>query len=295
MKFLLGLLLLANASLFAYHQGYLNELFPDVHEPWRMAGLHADKVRQITAEQANTLPNGSQINGAASAGVDPADSSSTNGTINASTSGTTTGSTNGTSSQPSAANGQASSQTQPLASNNALAASTPALAVAPVCLDIGDFNVADARRFENELRPLALGERQARRNVQEISQYVVQIPPLGSKEAADKKVSELRGLKVTDFYIVNDPNSPVRWSISLGVFKIKAAAQSHLELLSSKGVRSAVLATRSGNTSKVAFQLKGLTPDLVGKLDAIRVRFPEQQGRACKAVAAGAAAAASNP
>jgi hypothetical protein len=277
MKFLLGLLLLGNAGLFAYHQGYLAEIFPDAHEPWRMAGLQADKVRQISAEQANTLANGTQVSGLAN----PSASGLANTLGN-----TSAGASGETGNGPQAASATLAS-TPP-----APPPATPTTPVAPVCLDVGDFSVADAKRFEAELRPLALGERQARRNVQEVSQYVVQIPPLGSKEAADKKAGELRGLKVTDFYIINDPNSPLRWSISLGVFKIKAAAQSHLEILNSKGVRSAVLATRSGNTSKVAFQLKGMTPELLGKFDAIKAHFPEQQSKPCKAAAPANAAAA---
>ena len=234
MKFLLALLLLANGGLFAYHQGYLTDFFPNQHEPERLAKqLHADQIRLINADAANTAPilPDASASGAASAGA---------------------------------------------------VASATAVARPVACLEFGEFSVAEARKFEAELAPLALGERQSRHNVQEVNTFVVQIPPQGSKESADKKAGELRNLKVDDFYVINDPASPVRWSISLGVFKTRAAAQSQLEMLNKQGVHSAVIATRTGNTAKLAFQLHNLAPEVVSKLDALKEKFPSQPGKPCK-------------
>jgi hypothetical protein len=247
MKFLLFLLLLVNGGLFAWHQGYLSEIFPNQHEPERLAKqLNADQVRLISAETANTAP------------LLPSDNAATS----------------------TLANGAGS------ASASASASTAPRAQVL-ACLEFGNFSVAEAKKFEAELAPLALGERQSRRNVQDVNTYVVQIPPLASKEAADKKAGELRSLKVSDFYVNNEPNSPVRWSISLGVFKNRAAAQSQLELLNKQGVHSAVIATRTGNTAKLNFQLRNLEPEVVSKLNALKDKFPEQPGKPCKDARAG--------
>ena len=163
-----------------------------------------------------------------------------------------------------------------------VSASSPNVAQEPIaCLEIGDFSVAEAKRFETGLAPLALGDRQTRRNVPEIASYIVYIPPLPSKEAADKKASELRDLKVNDFFIINDPNSPLRWSIALGTFKTKLAASSHLEILSKQGVRSAALGTRNSSVGKVAYQLRGITPELKAKIDDLTKGLANQQQKAC--------------
>ena len=85
---------------------------------------------------------------------------------------------------------------------------------------MGNFLLADGRRFEAQVAALDLGDRQSRRNVagQEISSYMVYIPPQGSKEGADRKAGELKQLGVTNYFIMNE-SSPLRWGISLGVFK----------------------------------------------------------------------------
>lgn len=238
MKFFLFLLLLANGGLFAYHQGYLQEIFPSNHEPQRIARqLHPEKIHLLPADQALAAPDAS---------------ASTSSSAAASSIASTSASSSASVTQETIA-----------------------------CLEIGDFSIADAKRFEAGLAALALGDKQSRRNVPEVSSYIVYIPPLGSKEAADKKAGELRSLKVSDFFIINDPNSALRWSISLGTFKTKLAASSHLEILSKQGVRSAVLGTRNSNTGKLAYQLHAITPELKTKIDALTSGFPNQQQKAC--------------
>ncbi|MEN9868031.1 MAG: hypothetical protein RL748_3621 [Pseudomonadota bacterium] len=240
MKFILFLLLLANGGLFAYHQGYLQDVFPSSHEPQRLARqLHPEKVRLLAADQA-LIPAS-------------ADASAAGASDNAST-------------PPVSASASASTNT----GNETIA-----------CLEIGDFGVADGKRFETALAALALGDRQTRRNVPEVSSYVVYIPPLPNKEAADKKASELRSLKISDFFIINDPNSPLRWSISLGTFKTKLAATSQLEILTKQGVRSAVLGTRNNGTGKLSFQLHKLTAENKTALDNLLQKFPDHQPKAC--------------
>ncbi|MEN3293469.1 MAG: hypothetical protein V7642_2722 [Burkholderiales bacterium] len=53
MKFFFWILLLANAGLFAYRQGYLDTMMPSSREPARMSNqLNADKVKLIPAADA---------------------------------------------------------------------------------------------------------------------------------------------------------------------------------------------------------------------------------------------------
>lgn len=46
------------------------------------------------------------------------------------------------------------------------------------CIEVGNFDVAEAARFSQQLVPLALGERLSRRGVRESERYIVYIPPL---------------------------------------------------------------------------------------------------------------------
>nr|WP_229223795.1 SPOR domain-containing protein [Duganella sp. sic0402] len=151
------------------------------------------------------------------------------------------------------------------------------------CVEIGSFVLADARRFEAQLETLKLGDRQSRHNLPgtEVSSYIVYIPSQGSKEAADKKAGELRGLGVTNYFIMSD-NSPLRWGISLGVFKTENAAQNQLAMLMKQGVRSARVAPRMSGSKLLAFQFRDVDTDLKAKLEKIRAGYANADLRNCK-------------
>lgn len=174
-------------------------------------------------------------------------------------------------------------------------AATPAATPAPAptsatpapqvfaCTEVGNFVLADARKFEARLEPLELGERQSRRNVagQDISSYMVFIPPQGSKEGADRKAGELKQLGVTNYFIMGE-GSPQRWGISLGVFKSETSAQSHLASLQKQGVHSARVAPRYSSSKQLAYQFRNLDAATRARLAAIAAQFEEQELRSCK-------------
>jgi hypothetical protein len=172
----------------------------------------------------------------------------------------------------------------------AVAALKPAAALpaekkteAIACVEIGNFVLADARRFEALVAPLELGDRQSRHNLPgtEISSYIVYVPSQGNKEGADKKVAELRGLGVTNYFIMSD-NPTMRWGISLGVFKSEAAAQSQLATLQKQGVHSARVAPRYSGSKLLAYQFRDITGAVRAELEDRLKGFSEQEVRSCK-------------
>ena len=168
------------------------------------------------------------------------------------------------------------------ATASATASAKPAPEVL-ACVEIGSFVLADARRFETQLAPLKLGDRQSRHNLpgSEVSSYIVYMPPQGSKEGADKKAGELRALGVTNYFIMND-NSPLRWGISLGVFKTEGAAQNQLAALMKQGVRTARVAPRMSGSKLLAFQFRDVDAELKAKLEQFRAGYPNAESHACK-------------
>ncbi|HJV74609.1 MAG TPA: SPOR domain-containing protein [Noviherbaspirillum sp.] len=149
------------------------------------------------------------------------------------------------------------------------------------CIEIGNFNPEDAKRFSTQLAALALGERVSQRSIQEVSSHMVFIPPQGDRETAERKAEQLRQLGVTDFFIIQD-NPALRWGISLGVFKQEEAARAHLAQLNRQGVRSARIVQRGANTGMVAFQLRKIDAQAKGALDNIKAGFPKQSMRECE-------------
>lgn len=169
------------------------------------------------------------------------------------------------------------------AASAAASASAKAGPQAVACVEVGNFVIAEARRFEKLLEPLDLGDRQSRHNLPgtEVSSYIVFIPPQGSKEAADKKAGELRALGVTNYFVMADSQT-MRWAISLGVFKTEGAAQNQLAALVKQGVRSARIAPRMSGGKLLAFQFRDIDTDVKARLDELRGAFPNTETRGCK-------------
>ena len=264
LKFIFWSLLAVNAALFAYGQGYLGHFSGSEREPARLVNqLNASQLKIISAEQAGHAPAGASAGEAATDAAAPTAAP------------TVTAATATTAANAAPAPAAYAASTPPAAAR----AAPPILA----CVEIGSFVIADARRFEARLAALNLGDRQARRNLPgtEISSYIVHIPPMGSKEAADKKAAELRALGLTDFFIMSD-NSPMRWAISLGVFKSETAAQTHLAALVKQGVRSARVTPRMSGSKLLAFQFRSVDAPLQANLEKIRADFPTAQTHSCR-------------
>jgi len=152
--------------------------------------------------------------------------------------------------------------------------------VAVACTEIGDFDAADAGRFEAELAVLPLGSRLVRQVTPAPTRYMVFIPPQGSKEGADKKAAELKQLGVNDFFVIQD-GSPQQWGISLGIFKTEDAARKHLAELGAKGVHTARIGPHGPDATRIAFRLHDLSAAEQATLQKIRQDFPRQQARGC--------------
>jgi hypothetical protein len=229
LKLIFALLVVANAALFAYGEGYLGQFSGNEHEPARLQKqLNIDKLQLVSASQAE---------GAAAAIAPPA----------------------------------------PVPRDE------PA---ATVCLEVGNFVLDEARKFESRLAPLELGDRQQRLNMagQEISSYIVHIPPQASRAAAEKKADELRELGITNFFVLND-SSPLKWGISLGVFRSEAAAQTQLAALNKQGVQTARIAPRYSSNKQLYFQFHDISEETKARIAKIVARFPEQETRPCSASA----------
>ena len=158
----------------------------------------------------------------------------------------------------------------------------PAPAPALVCTEVANLREADGRRFETRLAKLELGTRQTRRETAstDYSSYIVFIPPQPSKEAADRKAAELKALDITNFFIMN-ADSPMKWAISLGVFKSEAAAQTQLAALNKQGVHSAKVAGRASGT-RVTYQFRGIDAATSARIERMAETYAGQETRACK-------------
>lgn len=148
------------------------------------------------------------------------------------------------------------------------------------CLEWGGFTPADATRAGEALAPLALGTRLTQRQVDDSASWWVYIPPRPNRADALKKVGELKARGVDEYFIVQD-EGPFQFALSLGVFKTEAAAQSRLEALRAKDVRTALVGKRETQLQKTYFQVRGIEDPVAAKLRETAQGFAGSEVREC--------------
>lgn len=158
-------------------------------------------------------------------------------------------------------------------------AAAPALVA---CVDVGPLGAADARRFDTRIA--ALGPlKPVRQDVTstEVGSYMVHIPPQATRAAADGKAEELKNLGVTNYYVIGD-NTPMKWAISLGVFKSENAARTLLAALNKQGVQGARISGRAAQVTRVNYRFRDIEPAMRDRVERIAASFPGQRARSCK-------------
>jgi hypothetical protein len=220
-------LLCANALLFAYGRGLLGSFEGEAREPARLRNqLAADKLVLLSGAQAQAL--------AQAVTQAPAPAATATGTT---------------------------------AAAELPAAPAPAASPLVACVETDAFTAFDARRFETRLARLALGERQTRLTVpvQEVSSYMVYLPPQGGKEGADRRTAELRERGVSNSFVMQG-ESPLRWAISLGVFKTEAAARSESARLARQGVANVRILARGPQTQRFAYRFRDIDAEIRSRI-----------------------------
>ncbi|RZA34644.1 MAG: SPOR domain-containing protein [Lysobacteraceae bacterium] len=162
-------------------------------------------------------------------------------------------------------------------------APAPAAAVETIaCTQAGAFAASDARRFDTRIARLALGARATRASVpfQEVTSHLVYLPPNGGKEGADLRVAELKERGVANFFVMQG-ESPLKWAVSLGVFKTEASAQSLVAALGKQGVRGVRVLPRGPQGTRTTWQFRDLTPDERTRVAGIADDFAGVQLRPC--------------
>lgn len=158
----------------------------------------------------------------------------------------------------------------------------PAGVAAPstaACVEWGAFAGGTVARADAAMAELALPAAQVKRLTVDASGFWVYIPPLKSRDEADKAGRALKELGVTDYSVVQD-QTPMRHAISLGIFSNDEAAQVFLKSLEKKGVTDAVAEKRDNFLKQVVFIVREPAAATVAKLTALRATLPASEMRA---------------
>lgn len=157
----------------------------------------------------------------------------------------------------------------------------PAPARADACVEWGPFSAEELGRARTALEPLALGNRLVTAPVSITAGWWVYLPPQRSRDAAERKIAELKGLGVEDSYLIPEKGD---WenAISLGIFRSEEGAQRFLEALRSKGVRSAIVGSRQQLVRLNTLYVRNPSETEAQRLVELRADLPGTSVKAAK-------------
>lgn len=153
------------------------------------------------------------------------------------------------------------------------------------CLVWGPFAPSDLTKANAKLKSLSLKSPPSQQQLPEPDATIVFISALESKEAAEKKVEELRQMGVKDFFVVHD-QAAKHWGISLGVYKSEESAKQLAAMLTNKGVKNvrtkAYVIPNSVNKNRFNYVFNNLSSAELASLENLKSAFSTQELRTCK-------------
>ena len=149
--------------------------------------------------------------------------------------------------------------------------------LANVCLEWGGFTDSEKAAVLAALEPMQLGKQMSQRRIESTSAYWVYVPPLSSKSAAEKKVTELKTQGLKDFFILTD--GAQKNAISLGVFKTEDAANKFLDTVKGKGLKTAKSGARTQTIQQTIVILRDPQPAQTEQLQQLKNDFPGSEVR----------------
>lgn len=246
LKWLLGLLLVANLAFVAYMQ-WGGAVTDDSAVAQSQPPLYAEKIKLLKTPPATAAA--SQVTAPVGAAAAPPVAAAS-----------------------AVAAGAAPTAVAPAAV--APVAGAPVGARAGVCMEWGEFSGTDLARATDALAALKLGDRLAQHQSEHNAGYWVYLPPQASHADVEKKVAELKALGITDYFVVNDTKQWLN-AISLGIFKTEDAARKFLDNMKAKGVRRAAMGERFSKLRFTVFDLHNLDPASAGKITVLQKQFAD--------------------
>lgn len=154
--------------------------------------------------------------------------------------------------------------------------------VSMVCLTLNDLNADELARVTEITGGRFRDFRVDRRSSAGSRSYWVFIPPLGSRQAADRQSEALKRAGAPEFFIVQEPPA-MRFAISLGVFSTREAAEERRTDLRLKGIDAARVGERETRSATYQLELRGPEPRAGALRQAIAGALPKARLASCKA------------
>lgn len=239
LRSLVLILLLVNAAFYAWSRGWLSDVVgvkPDAqHEPQRLA--QQVRPERITVARPPSMDTPSPAPEAQPAPPAEAAASPVSEALPA----------EATAPEPSDSPAPGSSPAvSPSGTDVATREASPSPGLTKpgktLCVEAGPFTAAEYASAEAMLRPLLPGGIWSRQQVAIQGMWLVYMGPYADAEQLARKQEELRRIKGLDFEVVRTPANLAQ-GISLGRFSKRDNADNQLEMLRTRGIRTARIVT----------------------------------------------------
>jgi len=150
------------------------------------------------------------------------------------------------------------------------------------CMEVGNFTTQTALKFESGLALLSLRELPKKRMVEPPPSTIVLLPPQQGEAGANRRAAQLRKLGFNDIAIIRDAGER-RWGLSLGLFTSSDLAEARLKALKSAGITDARIEEHPINSSRFAYELRGLDRGMRAGVQALQNNFEGTAMRPCNA------------
>ena len=150
------------------------------------------------------------------------------------------------------------------------------------CIEVGPFNTQSALKFESALALLTLRELPRKRLIQAPPSHLVFLAPQQGEASAQRRLTQLRGLGFNDSAVIRESGER-RWGVSLGIFTSLELAEARLKLLKNAGITDARLEEHPINSSRFAYELRGLDRNLKTGVQAAQSSFEGTSMQSCSA------------
>jgi hypothetical protein len=145
-------------------------------------------------------------------------------------------------------------------------------ALADVCVEWGPFADAERTRVLAELEPSGLGRLLTQRRVDTNTAYWVFLPRSTNRTAIDKRVADLKAAGIKDIAVVEA--GPLRYTISLGVFRTEEAANAYAAELARQDVTDARVGPRQQVVPQTLLVIRDPDSAVVGRIRALLPGYP---------------------
>jgi hypothetical protein len=150
------------------------------------------------------------------------------------------------------------------------------------CIEVGNFTTQTALKFESGLALLSLRELPKKHMVEAPPSSIVLLPPQQGEAGANRRAAQLRNLGFKDIAIIRDAGER-RWGLSLGLFTSLDLAEARLKALKSAGITDARIEEHPINSSRFAYELRGLDRGMKASVQVLQNNFDGTAIRPCNA------------